>query len=1506
MKRFLVLFFLLAFALAYGKQVRLTMESAAAVAAVDGIIHGGNFIDGAAELALVGGGNRAFAFGGMKDGIELTPFTLPNTGCIQFYCKRTEKMLPEQPMVFMDSTGTPPFHNCITVVATVDASGEGKLRASFVNAKDVPNPLTALETQIVMHADEWHHVALCWHNINSGETDASGELYWDGRLAASFAEKKIDIPNPAKRVFIGSVDHQARSNKCGEGAFAMDEVVIQDEPIDAAAVAALAARLRLRPIMADGKPLPNMPVLGGGEKQYRSYAFPDFPIENGAIFVRTKLDKIIPKKSLLLFDICGTPPWHDRIAMMLKMREGGKVELYGVFCGTPTGMYISRVVSKVVDWDVNVPHTIALQWKNISSGRTNAEGTLWLDGINVATLAGFECNITNPGKVFRLGGGQPPSGTWAEKDMLSIEECRVWRDGIPAQELEQLCQTQQEEKLDEVVVGIPKANKAPAIDGKIEDEIWTYSATLGYLHDYRYDGLAVPYTTVKACYDDKFIYVMWKAFFEEAKPFGVSQSARDAALWNEDSVELFFEAGTGKVQVIISAHGDIYDAWEQNTQWNSTANYAVSRGNQEWYGEIAIPRSELQLDAISSLKATACRNMGALQCKSSCWIARNYTGTGTWMLTENPVVLTDVKFPVTPTQGTNQGAITLRHTVPATTNVEILFSLGQGEGKSTVRVRRELMPSALMETSFDFQAIEEGINEYHLMVRDAEKNILINQKGFLTVKPPLYVTTEAFFYKGIMYVNVDASKLEVAKNTGTVELFKDNAAIGKPVEFTLKDGMAKVEVPTLALKEAGSYNAVVTVQSAAGKEIQQVCQFNFAPRPTVINPNAGRKTYFYDGWFTPKFENGVVKCWNRVYTWKNTIFPSSIISAGADLLADTPYFEYRLNGKVHRLSSAAVTPVGQDEEKTVFKVVAEDDALAVSAKVRVEFDGFIGYDLDLAPRDNAKIDRLTLVIPMDAKYAIYKLEGLETTFSLKRNHIPNYPAAGKNFPFVNKAGVGTYERALFVFNESDEGWLPYDRKNVESIIPGEKVVEWRWNIVDGEVLGKLPTMRCGFQVTPYKKLRDKYLTGHRQIMIWPGGVLRPGDTPYLMKNIEQAKAFGATVLQLHMNWSKHTGGIVPDDPELLKEYVKAAHKAGLKVVLYRCSITNENEPSFLYFGDLWVGKPVSSWFGYPFEPIEKRSSIGRCPNSPEYIDWYVGGSEMLMREYGIDGFYYDFGVGSCNNPLHGCGYVGENTQMREGESTLTIGINVGKLTQQDKARRPTVPVLAQRELWKRMYNMVHELKGEEGIIDAHTGNPARVFSYPFVDTMYHSESAACHGSQQLESLDMYRFYYSKEYMGSPGSIILYAADKDAAFVRNNLALTLPHREIYRPQTNKWQHVPRDTMTLIIGKLWKLLNDYDVDTAEWMPYYTNKDVVKILDGTEFTVASAWYHEDKALMVVSNLTDDDRTITLELSGKMAKFTKATNAENPASASFAVSENRLSVVVGKRDFILLHLQL
>ena len=149
---------------------------------------------------------------------------------------------------------------------------------------------------------------------------------------------------------------------------------------------------------------------------------------------------------------------------------------------------------------------------------------------------------------------------------------------------------------------VTRCTDPPRLDGSGQDAAWEQAVTHYLLLNgsASFAGLGA---LVKGVVDDKFLYVLIDG--RESAPDQLMATARghdNAALFNEDNVELFIEdgSGTGYYHIGIGCGGATYDSYhptgdpkEHDLAWSSGAAIAVRTSGTGWTAEIALP-----LDAV--------------------------------------------------------------------------------------------------------------------------------------------------------------------------------------------------------------------------------------------------------------------------------------------------------------------------------------------------------------------------------------------------------------------------------------------------------------------------------------------------------------------------------------------------------------------------------------------------------------------------------------------------------------------------------------------------------------------------------------------------------------------------------------------------------------------------------------------------------------------------------------------------------------------------------------------
>lgn len=152
-----------------------------------------------------------------------------------------------------------------------------------------------------------------------------------------------------------------------------------------------------------------------------------------------------------------------------------------------------------------------------------------------------------------------------------------------------------------------KAQKAPAIDGKLDDAAWNDAAPVTLKGSF--DGRDVPLkTTARIVYDDTHLYV---AFDSEDPDVWGTLMQRDEPIYTQEVVEVFLDAnadGATYNELQVSPNNVIFDAYfparrqGMDTSWDSKMQTAVNvRGtvnddgdrDEGWSAELKIPYATL-------------------------------------------------------------------------------------------------------------------------------------------------------------------------------------------------------------------------------------------------------------------------------------------------------------------------------------------------------------------------------------------------------------------------------------------------------------------------------------------------------------------------------------------------------------------------------------------------------------------------------------------------------------------------------------------------------------------------------------------------------------------------------------------------------------------------------------------------------------------------------------------------------------------------------------------------
>lgn len=628
-------------------------------------------------------------------------------------------------------------------------------------------------------------------------------------------------------------------------------------------------------------------------------------------------------------------------------------------------------------------------------------------------------------------------------------------------------------------------------------------------------------------------------------------------------------------------------------------------------------------------------------------------------------------------------------------------------------------------------------------------------------------------------------------------------------------------------------------------------------------------------------------CRTSEYGWENSLLFNSIKANGEELLASPVRIYGEENGRVLDFGTAECFAVERDNE-TNLCCAAECGNYIIDTSICVENDGCCQIDLKLLPRgkrvtevfgvekyknDDLNLNKLVLEIPLKTETAThYHYWPQETDFS--------QPVCGSDkldkdlsLPFKPLLWLGTTERGLCFFSDSDENWQPEPKKAIE-VFRREECVLLRLNLLgekphgwvrradeNGEeflpAYGYMPvTFRFGFQATPVKTFpKNPYENKSLHIDCFkkiPGNYRdylfsEPKDGKD--KNyFDRMKRLGVTCLYLHEKWHRiqNSGYYSEDEEKQTDEIVFECKKRGIKVIPYFGYEVSTLSPDWNAAAhDLRKTESMYENGGGWYRNPPQRDYI-MCFNSPQ-ADRMADDIAKVVERFGFDGVYLDSALFPvpCLNEAHGCGY------------------------EKDGKIHVTYPVTAIRRFMKKL----REILPTGALINVHLSNCCMVPAMSFCDGIWDGEFIQTQLNREgIERLPkgLMQAEYTGRNFGVPYEFVAYSLPNWS--FENALCLAVPHGILPRPND-------ADDALSVIAPYWESYVHFPVAQSVWHPYwnsdlpiFSKNDTVKC----SFYEYESYEGKHERLLLFGNLSKTPNKATL--SGKIS-YAKCLTDESAA---------------------------
>ncbi len=1176
--------------------------------------------------------------------------------------------------------------------------------------------------------------------------------------------------------------------------------------------------------------------------------------------------------SACIFDVLGTPNWWNRFVGAVEARPDALVAEFTIVPDREIAPQLHPSLHGICDGSRHGWVHYAATWSRVGPSASSSVMRLYVNGIEVDRWAKAAVPVTTLGDAIWIGSAAHP-GARSEKPLpLLIDEFAIWDRALSPEDIFARSGRPAMQTPARSFARVRPRQVPITVDGAVDADEWDMAQSVGLFRQLKHaagrlDPLA---TTAWVAYDEEALFIAWRCETTERTPAGEVRP-RDGAVWTDDSVEVLLAPASQQPGVMLhtigNAYGSLYDerleGGNADPAWDAPWQYSACSTEGHWEGELRIGFSDLGLDAPREGE-----RWGLNICRTSI----SPSSQSMWSHDARGFVhadgLGEIEFaPAGPTVssqqmddvavGENVLALSVSNAAPEERRVDVGLFHGQGEatpgGSHGAVVQYALSADARgADAPLAFTIAHEGPHQASMVVRDAAGDLIYCQPFAFDALPALVVELAPDFPAQRLRVSVDASRVAGGPFVGTVQLAPPGGAPAlREAALGRFEGQTEV-VLSLGGIPAGDYRVVALLSNAEGREVASRSEpLAVVARPLCMDPDAGRAGVL-PPWTPVKRSGSTIECWNRSYTFDGSPLPTRIVSNGGEVLAGPVQFSYRLpDGEAARLSPEHVEFLAATEASAPFVGTLADGRFHVVAHGHVDYDGAVIYNLTVTPERPVTVDAFDLEIPLHPDAARYLLDGWASRFSEEKNAVPQQPGGVLRTPYSPQFGLAGDTRGIQWFSESDEGWTPHDRPDAITLEREADCVVLRMTIKKGVVFEKPLRLSVGLMATPARPMPPPGSIPH-VAHYWPGGPYWENDQyDYRIDLLDEFKRYGAEVVILHVYWARGFGNVEPVNPERFRMFMDRAHELDMRVIVYVGGLVHSGVPARGFFGDQWLVLPRTGFTSRPNERNDITSELV-CSASETFQDWLAGGLKLLMENYGVDGFYYDWGVGGCRNGAHGCGYQvadGEVAQPRVGAEEHIVGIAVQDAGDPYSDRRRTHPVLAQRRLWRRLYGVVHEVKGDRGIVLAHCDEGGHGFYFIYSDLVWHSEDVACYlPPGTFPSLPQYRFLMSKKNLGLDGYLLSY--ERGFPTHHEALAISMLHGEAVIPQSEAVPTYLPERRFAPVKAVWHAWDAFGVDASEWSPYWSNARLVDA-PAAEGIYVSMWRKPSAWLMVVSNL-------------------------------------------------------
>ena len=734
---------------------------------------------------------------------------------------------------------------------------------------------------------------------------------------------------------------------------------------------------------------------------------------------------------------------------------------------------------------------------------------------------------------------------------------------------------------DTVQFGIGR--KTPTLDGVVTRA--EYGAYVPY--SYECDGAPeaedFPWSDRSPeCYfawDDECFYA---AMVSDGSRLKTRIAERDANVYEDDSVELYLSGNGFKTplhQFIVNSRGTVCDLRDGEREWNAP-NVRVANGVKDgkWTVEIAVPWKDVGFTAAEQVFAphvNFCRNYHSGQ-----------SGTVKFIDLDEMYCTTlgHGKY----AQRDTQALVFLRETV---SEVEFPALKVPGPGENA---RRQVV--SLREPGNPKELVFWG--SYPL--RSREPLVFRSVTTDIPKLEMLFMTENNLTEKGDYRIDLDFRDLKtdetsVLKLSGKADRAK---------------GLTEQRFDISKLPE-GEYKLHYVFTDPNGTKLAEDFTYygRYPEHPVWEDCTAGSEDTVPPPWPAPTFREDGFDCFGRTLRFAGKGLVSSVVSSGRELLAAP--VAVLVDGRPVTFRVKSFEPHVSYAD---YVLAADDGAVAIRAKVRAEFDGYLWFDL---VRAAGEIRSLAVEIPLRREYVAGHDDGSDV---IEKLPLPKGLTGEWSFDPGERPFFWTGDGATGLMGGTEDfhGWKLADRRRGYVLRVDDRTAKMTISFVDTPTASEKP-VAVGFYLNPTP--------------------VRPKNVA--LENFDPAKMCRWTGMLGTFCDMKMPGAM---QDEKIRRYERRQAN-GEKVFWYGgTAIASPYSPLWAWYGREWnfTGDPATVYLEVDPNDRAKRDANGwiwGCLRDKSFFDWRLWSHVWFLNcpDYAVSNLYFDISFPmSCRNARHGC------------------------------------------------------------------------------------------------------------------------------------------------------------------------------------------------------------------------------------------------------------------------------